>query len=170
MSDVVWKTLAIILISWTSHRLNRKKRTRKPIPLQVHQNDEDMQAAMREARESFPSFASEIPRLSREGLYYSIKVPVESAAGIEHIWLTAPELKEGMVCGKLGNVPLKGGHQLGDLMTVPVDSISDWMTMEDGEIRGGYTLFVLRNRMNESERQEFDRTVGVRLPTRPRRY
>lgn len=129
-----------------------------------------MNAAIQEARSSFSGFVAQLPRLRETGAYYSIKVPVSSGADTEHIWLSAPEVRDGKVYGDLGNEPLHGPHELGDPVSVPQEEISDWMAVVDGEVFGGFTVIVVRSRLSDRERRSFDRSVGVRVPQSAREF
>jgi uncharacterized protein YegJ (DUF2314 family) len=127
-------------------------------------DDPDMAAAIERARASFPGFQAKLAELRARGDYYSIKVPVDADANTEHVWLEGAEILEGRVRGKLGNALLAGPHKLGDEVTVPVESISDWMAVVGGDLYGGYTVIVARARMSEEERAQFDRSVDFRVP------
>jgi len=132
--------------------------------------DVEMDAAIKTARTTFPGFVAELPDLVKRGDYFSIKVPVETGASIEHIWLEAPELRDGRVTGTLGDAPLEGPLKLGDSVSVSIEEISDWMAVVDDELFGGYTVLVARGRLSNAEQKEFDSSVGFRVPESVRRF
>ncbi len=131
-------------------------------------DDPQMGAAIEGARASLPAFQAKLAELRAAGHYYSIKVPIEAGSDREHIWLEAPEIRDGQVHGKLGNSPLEGPHKLGDPVTVPIEHISDWMAIVNGELYGGYTVIVARERMSEEDRASFDRSVDFKVPAQAR--
>lgn len=129
-----------------------------------------MDAAIRSARASFPAFVSRLTELRDKGAYFSIKVPIQTGSNTEHIWLTAPEVRDGQVTGKLGNDPLAGSRKLGDTVTVPSSEVSDWMAIVNDELYGGYTVIVAREQMSEAEKSEFDHSVSFRVPAVAREF
>jgi uncharacterized protein YegJ (DUF2314 family) len=50
--------------------------------------------------------------------------------------------------------------RLGERVTVPLESVSDWMAVDRGRLIGGYTIRALRDRMTSDERILFDRDLG----------
>ncbi|MFN8443120.1 MAG: DUF2314 domain-containing protein [Caldilineaceae bacterium] len=76
------------------------------------------------------------------------------------MWLIDISYQDGKFTGKIGNEPVyRKDLKLGDEVTVPISSITDWMIIEDGKLIGGYTIRVLRNRMSETEREAFDKDL-----------
>jgi len=63
----------------------------------------------------------------------------------------------GVIDNAPNNIP---SVQLGDTISVSEDVISDWMFKKSDSIYGGFTIRVLRDRMNETERAELDRWLG----------
>jgi uncharacterized protein YegJ (DUF2314 family) len=126
--------------------------------------DAEMEAAIKQARSTFPGFVAEMPHLMKRVDYFSIKVPIKTGASTEHIWLDAPILRDGLVTGALGNAPLEGSLELGDSVSIPIEEISDWMAVVDNELFGGYTVIIARGRMSQVEQEEFDASVGFRVP------
>ena len=132
--------------------------------------DADMAAAIKEARSTFPEFVAELPNLRKRGNYFSIKVPVKTGENVEHIWLEAPEIQGRQVTGALGNEPLEGSLALGDTVSVPIESVSDWMAVVDNELFGGYTVLVALGRKSKAEQEEFEASAGFRVPNSARSF
>ena len=40
------------------------------------------------------------------------------------------------------------------------NSITDWMVIENGKVKGAFTTRVLRNKMNDVQRNAFDRSIA----------
>jgi uncharacterized protein YegJ (DUF2314 family) len=76
------------------------------------------------------------------------------------MWVTDLKFKNGRFSGTINNEPdqVKTVH-LGQRVTVAQGEISDWMYVENGKLRGGYTIRVLREPLSEKERREFDRDL-----------
>ena len=136
----------------------------EPEVVRVAAEDAEMTQAMAEARRSFAKFAERIEALRAAGAYYSIKVPLEVESGVEHIWLGSPSVAGGRVSGPLDNVPLSDRYEPGQQVSIPVESISDWMAIVDGKLYGGYTVLVARARMSAAERADFDERLDFELP------
>lgn len=146
------------------------ERPGEPDVVMFEKADAEMAAAIKEARSTFPGFVAELPDLRRRGSYFSIKVPVKTGENVEHIWLDSPEIQGGQVTGALGNEPLEGSLALGDKVSVPIESVSDWMAVVDNELVGGYTVLVARGRMSRAEQEEFDASAGFRVPSSARSF
>jgi uncharacterized protein YegJ (DUF2314 family) len=83
----------------------------------------------------------------------------------EHIWLTDVWYGGDGFRAKVGNVPQKVEDvRFGEEVTVGIEDVTDWMIVEDGVLLGGYTVRVLRSRMTDQEKDEFDRNAGVVIP------
>jgi len=135
-----------------------------PPTLSFSVEDEEMNAAMAAARASFGGLAERMDKLRARNAVVSIKIPLTSGENTEHIWLGDPEIRDGEVHGALGNVPLHGTHEIGDLVSAPVAVISDWMVVDGDRLYGGYTIIVGRARMLPEERAAFDQNVYFQIP------
>jgi uncharacterized protein YegJ (DUF2314 family) len=88
-----------------------------------------------------------------------LKYPTPS--GHEHIWISQIKIKGGQMSGVIDNSPNNiPSLQLGETIPVDEEAISDWMFKKADSIYGGFTIRVLRDRMNETERAELDRSLG----------
>ena len=131
----------------------------------LEESDAEMNEAIEAARSSLSQF--EEAMLSNNPQYdmFALKVMFpDQVGGSEHIWITDLILENGQYRGLVGNEPrytiiVEAGQEV----TVDSEKISDWMYVEDGKLRGGYTLRVLRNRMSSHERAEFDRSLGISI-------
>ncbi len=82
----------------------------------------------------------------------------------EHIWLTEPSFASGRVSGVVNNEPVDATFlKLGQRVSAPEADISDWMFVESGVLRGGYTLRVLLDRLPPPEREKQMQAMGFRL-------
>lgn len=142
----------------------------EPPVVGVEAEDPAMSTAIQSARATFDGFVEQLPRLLEAGAYFSVKVPIQVGSDREHIWLDSPVVQGGQVRGQLGNEPLAGPYRLGDVVSVRVEEISDWMAVFEGELYGGYSLLLLRSRMSDAEQHEFDQSVGFHLPTTARPF
>ncbi len=126
----------------------------------VPDDDPQMNAAIQKARAGVDAFIAALksPKATQSG--FSIKFPFKDGKETEHIWLSPITFDGGKFHGVVNNDPeLVKNVKLGQKVTALPNEISDWMYVENGKLVGGETLRVLRAKMSESERAEFDKSV-----------
>ena len=134
----------------------------------VSADDPEMNAAIQEARETVGDLVLQLPELQSAGAQVSIKVPVSEGDKTEHIWLANLRYENGLVHGQLANAPADlPSWSYGDPVEVPLERISDWMVVLEGQLFGGYTLFAMRDRMQGDQRRRFEAAVGLDFPEEP---
>lgn len=138
------------------------ERENQPDIYNVAGNDKEMNEAILKANQTLSNFNAALS--NKEIEVKSLKVKFENQTDVEHIWLSDVEFKDGKYSGILDDEPeyIKD-HKLGDLINVDNKDISDWMYVENGKLFGGYTIRVLRNRMSETEREQFDAESGMEI-------
>ena len=128
----------------------------------VSDEDADMNSAMKTARETLDKFNAALKSKNPKLDNFAIKVRFDAPSGGEHIWVGEVSLKKGKYSGVVGNVPERTTDvKLGDTIEIVNDNISDWMYLEGGKLHGGYTIRVLRKRMPDAERKQFDQDSGL---------
>jgi uncharacterized protein YegJ (DUF2314 family) len=145
-----------------------------PLFMAIRGSDVAFQTAYDRALATLPRFVEHI----QSGIesFYSAKLrfrdPDESERLGEDrfvfLWLTSIHYhaSEGVFSGTFFEVPpeLQKWHQVGQRLSFDGEDIFDWMVLtEDGRLFGGYTLRVTRSKLQESERAEYDRYIGVRV-------
>jgi uncharacterized protein YegJ (DUF2314 family) len=136
----------------------------------VESDDSEMNAAIEQARASLNEFIAAFQSPTPTQTYFSIKARFFYGEGgaAEHIWLEDLAFDEEHFTGALANEPVNvSGLHLGDRVTVESADISDWMIVDDGRLLGGFTIHVLRSRLTEEERREFDEETGLRIGDQP---
>ena len=142
-----------------SHKIEREN---QPDIYNVAGNDKEMNEAIEKANKTLSDFNSVLtnPKIEVKAL----KVKFQNQTDIEHLWLSDVKLKDGKYSGILDNEPeFIKDHKIGDTINVDRNEISDWMYLENGKLFGGYTIKVLRNRMSESEKEQFDTESGMSI-------
>lgn len=87
--------------------------------------------------------------------------PDDSRPEAEHMWLDEIEFDGLVVSGVLLNQPnWVTSVSEGDQVSVPLSEISDWMYACLGKVCGGYTINVLRSKMDAAERAQHDEAWG----------
>lgn len=86
----------------------------------------------------------------------------DSADGAEHMWINDVAFDGQDVHGVLINEPnwLKS-VAVGDQVSVPLAEISDWMYAMQGQVFGGFTINLMRQRMKPGERADHDEAWGL---------
>jgi uncharacterized protein YegJ (DUF2314 family) len=89
---------------------------------------------------------------------FSLKVKFPYGEGnFEHIWLKEITKKKGKYEGIVNNEPeYISNLKFDDTIKINLENISDWMYLDNDILRGGFTTRLLRKRMSESERSQFD--------------
>lgn len=90
------------------------ERSGEPAVVNFEENDQETAEAVRRARESVDRFIAQLPTLREQGAHFSVKVPIATGAGTEHVWLDSAKFGDGTFVGKLGKVPLVEPLKLGD--------------------------------------------------------
>ena len=132
----------------------------------VKSGDRTMAAASAKAQATLESFRAVLAAPPAGAKSFSVRVGF--AWGIkddrEHIWLTEPKLEPATVIGTINNEPVDvTSVKLGQVVTAPLKDVSDWMYVENGVLRGGYTLRVLLDKMSPETRQKMLGEMGFRL-------
>jgi uncharacterized protein YegJ (DUF2314 family) len=134
----------------------------------VGSGDPEMDAAIQQARDSLPRFMEMLTSPAPGQTCFGLKArfPVQGAAGEhEHIWLSDVRQLEDHFAARIANHPQRLDYlQLYDLITVYPDDVTDWIIIQNGELLGGYTVRVLRDRMSARERQQLEARAGVTIP------
>lgn len=99
----------------------------------------ELLAARQKARETLPRFVSLLK--SNMPATYTVKFPLRQDGHTEHIWLQVADMKgDNAFIGRLANKPVNGSkYQIGQVMTVPMADVEDWMVRTPDVIYGGYT-------------------------------
>ena len=128
-----------------------------------------MTAAIAEARATVGGFIARLEH-GPAAAYAAVKAPVTQGDEREHLWLSPVRVTAGRFEGIVANVPeYVHGLAMGDTLRLSPDSISDWMLIDRDTVYGGYTVYVLRDRMSARNRRAFDSTQGVHFGPTARR-
>ncbi len=115
----------------------------EPWVLLADPNDEELQRATERARASLDDFLAAL-RSPRTGQSHFL---VKAAIGGEAMWVGTLRWDGESFNGTLSNEPFAAaGPRAGAKVTVARDAVLDWMYIEQGKLRGGYTIRVLRGR------------------------
>lgn len=140
------------------------KRDGQPDVLMVSDEDPRMATAIAKSRETIQVFVDHLKSPRSDQTDFAIKVPVTENGKTEHLWLKDVSFDGEQFKGIINNEPLElRSVKIGELRTVRPAELSDWMFVEAGILKGGYSIRALRNAMPAGERQTFDANVPFRF-------
>ncbi|KUJ61969.1 hypothetical protein AR687_10450 [Flavobacteriaceae bacterium CRH] len=158
------KLLALLCILFliSCKESNKIEKDNQSTIYDVASGDEEMNAAITKANQTLNDFnvALSNPEIEDPAL----KVQFQNSTDVEHMWIGEIEYNDGKYSGILTNEPeYITEYKMGDKINIDNSKISDWMYIENGKLVGGFTIKVLRNRMNEDERKQFDEESGMQI-------
>ncbi|WP_231491691.1 YegJ family protein [Pedobacter sp. Leaf170] len=151
------------LLSKIFGKKNVEERKGEPDMVYVPNEDERMNWAIEKAKLTLWYFEESLANPQAHHAYFSVKVHIIDGENGEHIWLTEPHFDaEGNLYGTVGNEPVNVNTvKLNQKIGIDRNLISDWMTIENGKLIGGYTIRAIRDGVPENERAAFDNSIGL---------
>ena len=138
----------LLLSSFVGRLLGR---TDDPV-YDVDANDEEMNAAIEQARATVGEFVHRLQNPRPKDGDFSVKKKIDEGERSEHFWLKDISHADGVFTGTVGNAPQSIRNvKYGDRVTVAENNITDWMYLDDGKMAGNFTLRVLLKHMPEQE-------------------
>jgi uncharacterized protein YegJ (DUF2314 family) len=139
------------------------ERDGEPPVVDVDPDDPGMKKAITDARASVSTFVRCLNDRGADQEYFSVKALFGGKDG-EHMWLSDVSHKSGTFHGTIGNEPLRLKEpKLGDSVEVSQNEITDWLIIERGELRGGWSIRLIHDRLTPDKRSEFDASSQFKL-------
>jgi len=166
MNSETTKKLSILLLClfFFACQNNPKVITREGEPdiARIEGDDSEMNNAIEKANQTFSQFDDALNSNDTSLIALAIKMRFNTPEGNgEHIWLTDITKKGDQFYGVIGNEPNSTTEvKLGDTILISNAKISDWMYIQNGKLKGGYTIRVLRDQLSEEEKKAFDEQNG----------
>ena len=149
-------------ISCNNHPTTIIERKGEPSIYSVQTNDAEMNRAMLTAIQTLDSFKEALLSKNKDYKFFALKSRFITSNGSEHIWLRDIIIKDKKYVGIVANLPESiKDVKLGDTISILKNNISDWMYLDKKILRGGYTIRLLRKRMTDTERKQFDSKSGL---------
>ena len=161
MRVVCWVVLSVVC-ALSVAACDAEPETKGPPVVYTESNDAEMNAAVQKARAELAAFESALraPKPTQTG--FGVKVALPHAAGVEHVWLGNPRMEADSVVGVVEDAPMYATQTTkGSLVRVDRAAISDWMYLENGKLRGGYTMRIAIDRLPAAQRDEQRRSFGI---------
>lgn len=157
--------ILFILFTFSSCNQNEKDKVARegePDVYNIEISDSKMNDAIKEAKKSINLFYLALTSDNPDYENFILKQKFDTPKGVEHIWIQNITLVDSNYIGTIGNTPIDIiGVNLGDTIIVDKNNISDWMYLDKGIVKGGFTIKTLRNEMKEDERKQFDFNSGL---------
>jgi uncharacterized protein YegJ (DUF2314 family) len=157
---------ALFALGWTAFQGNSQSsndsNSSKDKIIMAKDNDPDLAKATAKAQETLPEFLSVLGTGINSAFKYAVKV-ADPKIDVEHMWFDHVQYRNGKLEGRLANQPEWADMKYGDPIILNTNQIEDWNYVKGGEMYGGYSIRVFRDRMTLKERVDFDKELGVRL-------
>jgi uncharacterized protein YegJ (DUF2314 family) len=157
-------SLLLLLICLSCNSQNKTERVNEPTIYNLESEDVEINRAIKTAQQTLTKFEKAIRSNNANFSLFALKVKFENKENAEHIWLSNVEFKNGEYFGVVDNLPEHITEvKLGETLKIDINTITDWMYLDKSNLVGGYTIRVLRDRMSEDERKQFDLESGMKF-------
>jgi uncharacterized protein YegJ (DUF2314 family) len=154
---IVSIAVVIAFANCNNHTTTKKERQGEPAIYSVTDQDSEMNEAIKTAKETLNNFNDALKSGNTNFTDFCLKVRFKAPNGWEHIWLSDIKSKDNTYMGVVSDLPDSTTEvNLGDTIQIINEHITDWMYRDNKKLRGGYTIRLLRKRMTETERKQFD--------------
>jgi uncharacterized protein YegJ (DUF2314 family) len=121
------------------------------------QFEEKMDAAMDAAFAKLDDFIAVVAKPRPTQQEFAVKFLIEEGDEGEYLWMNEVKHEGKAFSGKLANVPqVTKKHKMGDPLKIKEDDVVDWMYVEGGKLKGGYTIRAQREMLTGEARKKFD--------------
>ena len=118
-----------------------------PITL-VSSEDPEMAAVVAKSRETVSEFIAALENPPANANSFAVKKEFVDGDQSEFMWLTGVTFENDQFTGTLDNDPqMVRNAQNGEQYSVKANEIHDWLFFEGDELRGGYSVKLLQQRM-----------------------
>lgn len=134
-------------------------------PVGFPASDPAMLAAKERAQATVADFVDAFENPALGYCCFSIKHPFVDGEQVEHMWVAVTRVRDdGTYVGTVANAPVYVSTPAeGQEVEIPPDSISDWMYVDNGVLRGGFTTRALYESLDPEQKRRFREEVPFRL-------
>ena len=124
-------------------------------------DDEAMNTAIAKAKNSLDQFVQALKKTEKGYENFALKLAYATPDNsLEHIWIGDINYLNDQYTGVVFNAPVSTKEvALGDTVVIDKQKVSDWMYLDKGILRGGYTIRAMRDQLSGPEKEEFDKTI-----------
>src|SRR5215213_5212227 len=127
--------------------------------------DENINAAIAQARQSFPLFLDSFKNQCEGCTGFAVKMRFRFGDDSgEHIWLNNLFFNKERLFGVVANDP-ENIEQLkfGDTVEVEKASLSDWKYVQNGKLTGGYTVKLAYDNSDTAGKKQLEEGIGAKI-------
>jgi uncharacterized protein YegJ (DUF2314 family) len=166
--NILMKNLLVIfslVLFWSCHDNDQpESKTENTGLYTTDGEDQEMNQAIKDARISLVQFDESYLSGKFDTSTFALKVRFPTETGGEHIWATSIVIANGAYYGVIDDVPVLTTHvSQGDRIKINKEDITDWMYSENGVLRGGYSIRLIRQRLTKEEKLQFDLNFRLRI-------
>lgn len=157
---------AISCAVWTSCKSpSTKDKIKNEDVVGFRSDDDAMNAAIAKAKTSFGQFVQAFEKPQQGYESFSLKVAYDTPdQSLEHIWIGDLTYQNAQFRGVVSNSPVSTkAVALGDTVLIDKEKISDWMYLDKGVLRGGYTIRVMRDQLSAAEKEKFTKSINFKI-------
>ena len=127
---------------------------------QVGEDDEEMNAATRQAIAGLPAFYDRLADPAADETEFMIKFDILPGEEAEYVWAGELDRSSTPMTGVLMNQPEATDHQLGQRVPIPEADIIDWSYRKGRVVQGGFTSRALLRHMPPDEAAAMRNQLG----------
>jgi len=156
--------IIVALIACNTAQTEKDEKESKDNLYATPSEDKEMNDAILAAKNTLDQFDRALESNKFDTSTFALKIRFPTSTGAEHIWATSIAIREGHYFGIVDNLPeLTTKVKLGDRIQLDKENITDWMYGDNGMLRGGYTIRLIRSRMTKDEREKFDADFQLKI-------
>ena len=150
------------LFSCNYKQTTKIEREGEPTIYSFTDSDTEMNEAIKTANQTLEKFNDALKSSNPDFSYFALKTRFETPNGGEHIWVRNITFENNQYFGVVDNLPQTSTDvKIGDTIQIVKNNISDWMYIDNQKLQGGFTVRLIRKRMTERERKQFDTENGL---------
>ena len=132
------------------------------IVMAIPKNDPEFVEARKRAIETADVFIDLFQKhKDNVGVYFAVKAAIPDEGHTTYFWYTLTEIVDNQFVAYHYNIP----DHLADHENIKlrIDEIHDWMVNDHGNLWGGWTVRVQRDRTPKEKRDDFDEHAGIKF-------
>lgn len=119
--------------------------------------DARMESAMDEASTHLEEFDAVLRKPAASQKDFAVKFFAEQGEDAEYLWANEIRFDGKQYAGKVANEPgYVKNLKMGQAITLKPEDVQDWMYVDNGKLKGGYTIRAQRELLKGDDRKKFD--------------
>lgn len=174
MKNKIFSVIALLLVVFysaqtTASKKNTSKEADKRLEdsvVEVSSVDVGMNEAMVKAKQNISQFEKALKDNNSEFKNFGVKIAFASDIGDEYLWISTIvySKEKNVYAGIVNSNPMYTKLvKYDEIVEFKLEDVADWMYFKGNLLIGGYTIRVLRDRMSNKERENFDKESGYQF-------